>query len=87
MTPIDPFDVFRTTLFIGVAAYTLLTAVGTVWRVVGVLCGNDPNKKLLRTFLSYQLVTVRVRPVAGELLDLVLWLSVLLGIWWLHTRV
>jgi len=84
MTTIDPFRVFRTALFIGVAAYTLVTTAGTIWRMIVVLSGRDPRKRLLRAYLSYQLVTVRLRPLAGELLGLAFWLAALLGIWWLH---
>jgi hypothetical protein len=87
MSPVDPFTVFRTALFAGVAAYTLLTAASTIWRVAVVLRGNDPRARLLRTYLSYQLVSVRLRPLAGELLEVTSWLAVLLGLCWLHGHV
>ena len=86
MTEVDPFRVFRTALFMGVAAYTLVTTAGTIWRVVAVLSGSDPRKRLLREYLSYQVLSIRLRPLAGELLELAFWLAILLGIWWLHVN-
>ena len=87
MTDIDPFAIFRTTLFIALAVYTLVTTVGTILRVAVVLSGSDPEKRLLRAYLSYQLVSVRIRPLAGELLEIAFWVAVLLGLWWLYTEV
>lgn len=87
MNEIDPFAIFRTTLFVALAVYTVLTTAGTIWGVAVVLRGNDPRKRLLRAYLSYQLVSVRIRPLAGELLELAFWLAVLLGVWWLHTQI
>ena len=83
----DPFAVFRTTLFCALAVYTVVTAVGTIGRVVVVLRGNDPEKRLLRAYLSYQVLSIRIRPLAGELWEIGFWVAVLLGIWWLHTEV
>ena len=80
----DPFSVFRTTLFVALAVYTGLSTAGTIWHVVGVLRGHEPEKRLLRTYLGYQLVSFRVRPLAGELLQIACWIAVLFGLWWLH---
>jgi hypothetical protein len=87
MTELDPFNVFRTALFLGVGAYTVLTTLGTIWRVVGLLRGRDPRKRLLRSYLSYQLATVSLRPLAGELAEIACWLAALIGIWRLHDLV
>ncbi|MGD8451845.1 MAG: hypothetical protein PVJ57_08505 [Phycisphaerae bacterium] len=84
MNEIDPFAIFRNVLFVAVAVYTLVTMAGTVTRVVVILSGHDPHKKLLRACVSYQLVTIRIRPLVGELLEIALWLAVLVGIWQLH---
>lgn len=83
----DPFLVFRTTLFVGVAVYTVLTTTGTIWRLVAVLRGDDPRKRLLRTYLGYQLATVRLRPLSGELVQLGIWVFVLAVLWYLHRLV
>jgi hypothetical protein len=82
----DPFLIYRTTLFIALAAYYVVTTAGGVWRVVALLRGNDPRKRLLRTYLSYQLVSFRFRPLAGELLQIAFWCTILLVIYWLHGK-
>ena len=87
MIDIDPFAIFRTTLFIALVVYTLVTTVGSILRVAVVLSGSDPEKRLLRAYLSYQLVSVRIRPLAGELLEIAFWVAVLLGLWWLYTKI
>ena len=83
----DPFILFRTTLFVFLGIYTLLTMAGTMWQVLRVLRGSDPQKRLLRLYLSYQLVSIRIRPLSGELLQLGAWAALLLAVWWLHTKV
>jgi hypothetical protein len=87
MTEIDPFRIFRTTLFIALAVYTLLTTASTIWQVTIVLRGSDPDKRLLRTYLAYQLLSFRLRPLAGELVQIMFWITALLGLWWLHTKI
>jgi hypothetical protein len=84
MADVDPFLVFRTALFIGLGVYTVLTLSATVLQLVRLFRGTDPSKRLLRAYVSYQLVTFRVRPLAGELTQIALWSLVLLFIWWLH---
>ncbi|MFH1748740.1 MAG: hypothetical protein ABIG44_17025 [Planctomycetota bacterium] len=84
MHEIDPFNIFRTTLFIGVAVYTVLSMAGTAWRAVVLLRGNHPRQRFLRVYVSYQIVTVRLRPLASELAGVGFWIAALLGIWWLH---
>lgn len=87
MHELDPFATFRTTLFIALAVYTVVTTATTVWRVTVLLRGNDPRKRLLREYLSYQLVSFRLQPLAGELLQMAFWCTILLLLWWLHTKV
>jgi hypothetical protein len=82
----DPFLIYRTSLFIALAAYYVVTTAGGVWRVVALLRGSDPHRRLLRTYLSYQLVSFRVRPLAGELLQIAFWCTILLVIYWLHGK-
>lgn len=82
----DPFYTFRTVLFVALAIYTVVTTAATGWRVLVLLSGSDPRKRLLRAYLSYQLVSFRLRPLAGELLQLAFWCTILGSIWWLHTR-
>ncbi len=80
----DPFVLYRSVLFAALAVYTGLTTGIGAWRVAMLLRGDDPQKRLLRLYLSYQLVSVRVRPLMGELWQIALWCLVLLLIWWLH---
>lgn len=87
MESLDPFAVFRNTLFVALAIYTLVTTAMSVARVFVLLRGHDPRRQLLRVYLSYQLLSIRLRPLAGELWQIVLWCAMLLLIWWLHTRI
>lgn len=84
MAEIDPFGIFRTTLFVALVVYTLVTMGATAWYTIALLAGRDPRKRLLRVYVSYQLLSFRARPLAGELVQLVLWTGVLVAIWWLH---
>jgi hypothetical protein len=87
MDGIDPFNVFRTAVFVGVTTYTVLALAGTMMRLAAILRGSDPEKRLLRAVLSYELVSMRLRPLLGELWQLAFWSAALLGIWWLHAKV
>ncbi|MBU0637417.1 MAG: hypothetical protein KKB50_01025 [Planctomycetes bacterium] len=87
MAEFDLFVFFRTTLFMFLAIYTLLAGAGTIWRVTRALRGDDPRNRLLRLYLSYQLASVRLRPLSGELLMIAVWALALCSIWWLHTRI
>jgi hypothetical protein len=80
----DPFIVFRTTLFAALLVYTCLALASTAWRTVVLLRGDDPRRHLLRAYLGYQLVSFRLRPLAGELAQIAFWLAALLTLWWLH---
>jgi len=87
MDQVDPFAVFRTTLFIALTTYLVLTTSATMWRVASLLRGSDPQRRFLRLYLSYQLVTVRFKPLADELFQIGCWLAALTGLWWLHGRI
>lgn len=82
----EPFYWFRTAVFVGLATYYVLSVAGTIWRVAALLHGDDPRNRLLRLYLSYQLLSFRFRPLTGELLQIGLWSAILLYVWWLHTR-
>jgi hypothetical protein len=77
----DPFLVFSTLLTLFVTAYYTLVTTMTVRETVRLLRGQDPGRRLLRLYLSYQLVTLRIRPLAGELLQIAVWLAILALIW------
>lgn len=80
----DPFILFRSLLFVALAAYFVITTTATVVRVTAVLAGSDPRKRLLRAYLSYQLASIRLGPLADELLQIAFWVTILVVLWWLH---
>lgn len=82
----DPFILFRSVLFAALAVYTVVSAGATAWRVAVLLRGNDPRKRLLREYLSYQMFSFRVRPLADELIQIAILCGMLLLIWWAHVR-
>ena len=87
MDPVDPFWVFRTGIFFVLGVYTILVTTVTIFKIAHLLRGRDPRKALLRAYLSYQLVTIRLRPLAADLLEIALWLVVLFGIWRLERAI
>jgi hypothetical protein len=66
---VDPFLIFRTCIFVAVGVYTGLTMLGTIFKMVQILSGTDPRKRLLRTYLSYQLLAIRIRPLAASIVQ------------------
>lgn len=80
----DPFLLFRTGLFFALTVYYVLIMTSGALRVARLLAGHDPRTRLLRTYVMYQVVSVRLTPVRGELLQCGLWTAVLLALWWLH---
>lgn len=84
MTELEPFYVFRTALFVALTAYTIVTMAGTAWHLARVLRGSDPRRRLLRVYLSYQLLSFRLKPLRTELLQIGFWFIVLMAIWYAH---
>lgn len=80
----DLFVVFRTTLFVVLTAYAVVTTATAGWHVLRLLRGDTGHQRLLRTYLGYQLLSVRLGPLRGELLQIALWLTMLALLWWLH---
>jgi hypothetical protein len=87
MDGFDLFIFFRTTLLIFATTYSVLMLSSGIWRVVRLFGGENPRKQMLRLYVSYQLVTIRLRPVRGELLQLALLLVMLVCIWRLHALI
>jgi hypothetical protein len=83
----DLFTAFRSLLFLFLAIYAALMLWSMAWQVRRFLAGRGSAKRLLRTYLAYQIVTIRVQPAVGELLQIGFLLMVLLVIWWLHAKV
>lgn len=80
----DPFTLYRSVLFVALAAYYAITMGVAAWHVAVLLQGSDPRKRLLRAYLSYQAVSFRVRPLRSELLQILFWCTILALLWWLH---
>lgn len=81
----DPFAVFRNVLFVALAIYTVLALASTLRQAIHLLAGDAAHQRLLRAYLGYQLVSFRLRPVAGELVQIGLLGLLLAGLWYLHT--
>lgn len=87
MPEFDLFIFFRTTLVIFLTIYSLLLLSSTVWRLTALLSGSDPRKQMLRLYVSYQLLAIRLGPARGELAQIAFWLLMLGSLWWLHTLI
>lgn len=84
---LDLFEFYSAALFAFVTIYYVLVFTVAGWQIARILRGADTHKRLLRTYLSYQLVTVRVAPLASELLQIALWCLILAGIWYLYWQI
>ena len=87
MPNIDLFTFFRTVVFIFAGAYALAMTAAGAWQIWTLLHGREPHQRLLHRYVSYQVATVRIGPLAGELVQIGLWSAVLGFIWWMHTRI
>jgi hypothetical protein len=80
----DPFDVFRTVLFVAVSAYYLAVTVATVVQMTVLLSGNEPHKRMLRSYMAYALLSFRIRPLLGEIVPILFWILALVLLWYGH---
>ena len=87
MPEFDLFIFFRTTLLVFLTVYSVLLLGSSVWRVMVLFTGSDPAKEMLRLYVSYQLLTIRLKPVRGELAQIAFWLLVLASLWRLHALI
>jgi len=87
MAEFDLFIFFRTMLVTFLTIYALLVLSSTLWRLTRLFSGEQPDKQILRLYMSYQMLTIRLEPVHGELLQIGFWLLILLCLWWLHTLI
>lgn len=81
---LDLFYTFRTAVFAGLVIYAVLSLSATVWQVVAYLRSDDPKVRWVRRYVTYQLVSMRLSPLAGELFQITLLLAALGTIWWAH---
>jgi len=87
MPEIDLFIAFRTMLFVFLTIYTVLMLVGTIRHLWSLFIGADPTREIMRVYLTYQLLTIRTKPVRGELAQMAFWAMILGVLWWLHTLI
>jgi hypothetical protein len=87
MPELDLFAFFRTTLFVFLGVYSVLLLCSSLWRLWALFAGSDRTKQMLRFYVSYQLATIRLKPLRGELAQIAFWLSMLACLWWLHTLI
>lgn len=86
MWEFDLFYLFRMMLVVFLTTYAALLTAATLWQLARILRGDDPRRRLLRVYLSYQLLAVRARPLAGELLQIAALAIILIILWRLHVR-
>lgn len=84
---LDLFEFFSAIVFVFVTIYYTLVFTFAGINIARILRGEDSHKRLLRTYISYQLATVRVVPLLSELLQILLWCLILVGIWYLYWKV
>ena len=84
MADFDLFIFFRTTLVVFLTTYSLLVLGSTVWRLKRLFAGDDASRQMLRLYVSYQMLTVRLTPLRAELAQIGFWLLALVFVWWLH---
>lgn len=84
MPDLDLFTFFRSALFFFLGVYSLLLLISTIGRLRTLLSGGDTRKQMLRVYLSYQVLTIHVKPLADELAQIAGWLILLGILWWLH---
>jgi len=84
MSEYDLFDVYRWLLLVILSIYSILVIGSSILGAARAVSGVAPHQRLLRTYLTYQLLTIRLRPAAGELRQIAAWLALLLVIWYAH---
>lgn len=80
----DVFYSFRWILGCALGGYFVLTIVLAVSRLAGALRGSGRTQDFARLCASYAVVSIRVRPVSGELVEIAIWLAVLAFLWGAH---
>ena len=84
MGDFDLFYFFRFVLAVTLSVYFAMVVGVGLWRLRVLLAGNEPHRHLLRAYLSYQLVSLRLRPLRGELVQIGLLLAAFILVCWLH---
>lgn len=80
----DLFGFYQLLLFVALTFYSALLITSSAIGLVRLVSGSDRQKRLLRTYLAYQLLTVRWRIAADELLQIAAWTLLLVVVWVAH---
>ncbi len=86
MWALDVFEIYRTALFLALTLYYAVIMAASGWHIAGLLRGDDPTRRLLRVYLGYQVVSIRLRTFTPELLQMAAWLAGLGLVYWAHAR-
>jgi hypothetical protein len=81
---IDLFYFFRGVIFLFLAIYTLLAIVSSILRAYSAFAGDSNINRLVRVYASYQLISIRPRRFAGDILQIALLIAACVSVWWLH---
>ncbi|MFO0840073.1 MAG: hypothetical protein U1D55_16320 [Phycisphaerae bacterium] len=84
MLTADVFEVYRTALFLALTIYYAIVTVASAWQVALLLRGNDQARRFLRVYLGYQLLSIRIRRFAPELVQMAAWTIALGLLYWAH---
>lgn len=84
MRDLDLFYLFRALLMVFVGVYAVLTTLSGLRHLRLLMSGDDPRRRLVLGYVSYQLLSAPLSVAAGELLQIVGLLAALLLVWRLH---
>lgn len=74
----DLFETWRLILGTACSVYAIVVTARSLWMWVLYLSGSERVMSLARRYLLVQLLRLRLRPFAGELVQIGLWLAVLI---------
>lgn len=80
----DLFELFRTMLFVAVGIYTTLVTLAAFQALSRMLAPVDPQRRLLRRYLTYHLLAIRWHRQRAELLQIGALLAALGFLGWAH---
>src|SRR5262245_8073462 len=83
-TQLDLFEFFRFILTIACFIYAAVVTIQSVWNWMLYLSGTQRATTLLRRYLIIQLLRLRLRPFAGELVQIAVWTAVLVFLIRMH---
>lgn len=82
----DLFEFYRTLLFIILTVYTTAMTISMIGQAGWLLTSQDRSAAILRKYLLLMILRLRLGPLGGELLQILLLGAIFLGILWLHAH-